>query len=152
MRLIKDPPPHLFLVFSSSVTREQDFSKPLYQLFQEYGQIRKFVVYDDQSPLSWLQQRIKEKKLNLNRDSALTLIEIVGNDLNDLDHELDKLRTIYSEGDLIDKETLKNSIRGHKHESAFRMVECLAKKHLQESLEILDHQLREAPRDQVRLF
>jgi DNA polymerase III subunit delta len=151
-RLLKDPPKHLFLVLSSSAIREQDFSIPLYQLLKEHGEIRKFIVYEDQSPFSWLQQRVKEKKLNLNRDSVLTLIEIVGNDLNYLDQELDKLRTNYPDGQLIDEETLKTSIRGHKHASAFRMVECLAQKHLQESLEILDQQLREAPRDQVRLF
>ena len=52
----------------------------------------------------------------------------------------------------INEETLKSSVRGHKHSSAFRMIEALALKQLPLALEILDQQLREAPRDQVRLF
>lgn len=151
-RLLSDPPSYLFLIFTSPASREQEFSKPLFRLIQEHGQIRKFVAYDDQSPLSWLQQRIREKKLNLNRNAALTLIEIVGNDLNDLDQELEKLKTRFPDGGEIDEETLKSAVRGHKHASAFRMAEALAQKQLHQALEILDQQLREAPRDQVRLF
>ncbi len=59
--------------------------------------MQKYVAYDDHSPLSWLQQRVREKGMKIDRNALLTLIEIVGNDLNDLDQELEKLKTRFSE-------------------------------------------------------
>ena len=60
--------------------RDQEFSKPLFRVIQEQGQVQKYVAYDDHSPLSWLQQRVREKGMKLDRNALLTLIEIVGND------------------------------------------------------------------------
>ena len=151
-RILADLTSYLFLVFTSPVMRDQEFSKPLFRVIQEQGQVQKFVAYDDHSPLNWLQQRVREKGMKLDRNALLTLIEIVGNDLNDLDQELEKLKTRFSERQEIDEEKLKTSVRGHKHTSAFRMAEALALKQLPLALEILDQQLNEAPRDQVRLF
>ena len=60
-RILADLPSYLFLVFTSPVMRDQEFSKPLFRVIQEQGQVQKYVAYDDHSPLNWLQQRVREK-------------------------------------------------------------------------------------------
>ena len=142
----------MWFVFTSPAMREQDFSKPLYRsIKQGGGLIQKFVAYGNSTPYNWVIQRGEQKGLPLKVDVARLLINIVGNDLTDLDHELEKL-SLYLSGKTVSEELIKEHIRGHKHFSVFRMTEALSRKELLPALEILDHQLQSAPREQVRLF
>ena len=150
--IIKNPPESLWFVFTSPAMREQDFSKPLYRsIKQGGGRIQKFVAYDNSTPYNWVIQRGEQKGLPLTVDVARLLINIVGNDLTDLDHELEKL-SLYLSGKTVSEEMIKEHIRGHKHFSVFRMTEALSQKELIPALEILDQQLQSAPREHVRLF
>ena len=149
--IINNPPDCLWFVFTSPAMREQDFSKPLYRGIKQSGRIQKFVAYDNSSPFNWVIQRGEKKGLPLSADAARLLIDILGNDLTDLDHELEKL-SLYLAGKSISEELIKEHIRGHKHFSVFRMTEALSRKELLPALEILDQQLQAAPREHVRLF
>jgi DNA polymerase-3 subunit delta len=149
--IINNPPESLWFIFTSPVMREQDFSKPLFRSIKQSGRIQKFVAYDNSSPFNWVVQRGEKKGLPLSADAARLMINIVGNDLTDLDHELEKL-SLYLSGAPITEELIKEHIRGHKHFSVFRMTEALSRKELLPALEILDQQLQAAPREHVRLF
>jgi DNA polymerase-3 subunit delta len=149
--IINNPPESLWFIFTSPVIREQDFSKPLFRSIKQSGRIQKFVAYDNSSPFNWVVQRGEKKGLPLSADAARLMINIVGNDLTDLDHELEKL-SLYLSGAPITDELIKEHIRGHKHFSVFRMTEALSRKELLPALEILDQQLQAAPREHVRLF
>ena len=149
--IINNPPDSLWFIFTSPAMREQDFSKPLFRGIKQSGRIQKFVAYDNSSPFNWVIQRAEKKGLPLSADIARLMINIVGNDLTDLDHELEKL-SLYLSGAPITEELIKEHIRGHKHFSVFRMTEALSRKELLPALEILDQQLQTAPREHVRLF
>ena len=149
--IINNPPDSLWFIFTSPAMREQDFSKPLFRGIKKSGRIQKFVAYDNSSPFNWVIQRAEKKGLPLSADVARLMINIVGNDLTDLDHELEKL-SLYLSGAPITEELIKEHIRGHKHFSVFRMTEALSRKELLPALEILDQQLQTAPREHVRLF
>ena len=149
--IINNPPDCLWFIFTSMAMREQDFSKPLYRGIKQSGRIQKFVSYDNSSPFNWVIQRGEKKGLPLSYDVARLLIDIVGNDLTDLDHELEKL-SLYLSGKTITEELVKAHIRGHKHFTVFRMTEALSRKELLPALEILDQQLQATPREHVRLF
>jgi DNA polymerase-3 subunit delta len=131
--------------------REQEFSKPLFRGIKQSGRIQKFVAYDNSSPFNWVIQRAEKKGLPLSADVARLMINIVGNDMTALDHELEKL-SLYLSGAPITEDLIKEHIRGHKHFSVFRMTEALSRKELLPALEILDQQLQTAPREHVRLF
>ena len=150
-KIVNNPPESLWFVFTSPAMREQDFSKPLYRSIKQNGRIQKFVAYDNSTPYNWVVQRGEQKGLPLSADVARLIIDIVGNDLSDLDHELEKL-SLYLSGAAISEETIKEHIRGHKHFSVFRMTEALSRKELLPALEILDQQLQATPREHVRLF
>ena len=149
--IINNPPDSLWFIFTSPVMRELDLSKPLFRNIKQSGRIQKFVAYDNSSPFNWVVQRGEKKGLPLSADAARLMINIVGNDLTDLDHELEKL-SLYLSGTPITEELIKEHIRGHKHFSVFRMTEALSRKELLPALEILDQQLQAAPREHVRLF
>ncbi|MED6340515.1 MAG: DNA polymerase III subunit delta, partial [SAR324 cluster bacterium] len=149
--IINNPPERLWFVFTSSSMREQDFSKPLFRSIKQSGRIQKFVAYDDSSPFNWVVQRGEKKGISLSADAAHLIINIVGNDLTDLDHELEKLSLNFL-GEPITEDMIKEHVRGHKHFSVFRMTEALSRKELLTALEILDQQLQAAPREHVRLF
>jgi len=149
--IINNPPESLWFVFTSPAMREQDFSKPLFRSIKQSGLIQKFVAYDNNSPFNWVVQRGEKKGLTLSVDTARLMINIVGNDLTDLDHELEKL-SLYLAGAPITEDLIKEHIRGHKHFSVFRMTEALSRKELLPALEILDQQLQATPREHVRLF
>ena len=149
--IINNPPDSLWFIFTSPAMREQDFSKPLFRGIKQSGRIQKFVAYDNSSPFNWVIQRAEKKGLPLSADVARLMINIVGNDLTDLDHELEKL-SLYLSGAPITEDLIKEHIRGHKHFSVFRMTEALSRKELLPALEILDQQLQTAPREHVRLF
>ncbi len=149
--IINNPPESLWFIFTSPVMREQEFSKPLFRSIKQSGRIQKFVAYDNSSPFNWVVQRGVKKGLPLSADAARLMINIVGNDLTDLDHELEKL-SLYLSGAPITEELIKEHIRGHKHFSVFRMTEALSRKELLPALEILDQQLQAAPREHVRIF
>ena len=151
-KIIKNPPENLWFIFTSPAMREQDFSKPLYHSIKKGGsRIQKFVSYDNSSPYNWVIKRGEQKGLQLSADITHFLIKFVGNDLTDLDHELEKL-SLYFSGKAISEDLIKEHIRGHKHFSVFRMTEALSRKELIPALEILDHQLQATPREHVRLF
>jgi len=150
-KIIEKPPESIWFVFTSTATREQDFSNPLFQIIKKKGFIKKFTAHDNATPLNWVIQRGNTKGLPLSADTAKLIIDIVGSDLMDLEHELEKL-SLYLSGEKITEETIKEHIRGHKHFSVFRMTEALSRKELLPALEILDQQLQVTPREHVRIF
>jgi len=150
-KIIKNPPDSIWFIFTSTAMREQDFSKPLFQILKKSGLIKKFTAYENSSPLNWVIQRGSAKGLPLSADTARLLIDIVGIDLMNLDHELEKL-SLYLSGKRVTNEIIKEHIRGHKHFSVFSMTDALSKKELLPALEILDQQLQITPREHVRIF
>jgi len=150
-KIINNPPDSIWFVFTSKATREKDFSNPLYQIIKKKGLIKKFTAYENDCPLNWVIKRADTKGLSLSADAARLLINIVGSDLSDLDHELEKL-SLYLSGEKCTEDIIKKHIRGHKHFSVFRMTDALSRKELLPALEILDQQFQMTPREHVRLF
>lgn len=151
---ISEIPDSLRFIFTSPVLKDTEFSKPLLRKIKENGRIQKFVSYDDYSPVIWLVQRGKLKKLPITNEVAKLFIDVVGNDLCDLDQELEKL-SLLLEGSTVTEDAIREHIRGHKHFSVFKMTENLSRKELLPALEILNQQLETAPSskgEHVRLF
>ncbi len=151
VRLLEALPEHLFLILTSSATREGDFSKPLLNAIRKHGAPQKFVAYDNNNPVRWTQQRAEAKGLRCSQEAAQLLIDLVGNDLSDLDQELEKL-SLFAPGKALEPEALLQQVAGHKHHSVFFMTESLAQRNLKAALETLEQQLEESPREHVRLY
>ena len=149
--VMKNLPDYLWFIFLSKATKEKDFNKNIYQLIKKNWRIKKFVTYDNSSPNSWVLQRAKTKGLKMSHETAQLFIDIVGNDLSDLNHELEKMSILFSKEDF-SEDHIRRNIRGHKNFSIFRMTEALSNKELLPAVEVLDNQLKTNPYDHVRIF
>ncbi|MBG55778.1 MAG: DNA polymerase III subunit delta [Deltaproteobacteria bacterium] len=150
-KIIKNPPESIWFIFTSAATREQDFSKSLFQSIKKKGVINKFTTYENYNPLNWVIERAGAKGIPLSANYGSLLIDIIGTDLIELDHELEKL-SLFLSGEKISDDMIKEHIRGHKQFSVFRMTDALSRKELLPALEILDQQLQLKPREHLRLF
>ena len=151
LNLIKNPPECLWFIFLSKAIKEKDFSKKLYELLKDKWQIIKYVSYDNSSPINWLLQQAKKKNITMTFETAQFFIDIVGNDLSDLNQELEKISIFFS-GVNVNEDLIKKNIRGHKNFSIFRMTDALSNKDLLPALEILDNQFKTTPNEHVRIF
>ena len=151
INLIEKPPEYMWLILISKASRESDFSKKLYQLLSKKWYIKKFVSYDDTKPINWILDRSKNRGLSLSKEIAQLFIDIVGNDLFELDHELEKMAIFFS-GKKVSEELIKKNLHGHKNFTIFKMTESLSNKKLLPALEILDNQLKTSPNEHLRLF
>ena len=152
INFLNSPLEKTFLVLCSQVTRETDFSKPLLNACKKSGRVRKFVAYDDDQPIEWTRQRARSKGLQIPENVVIELIQLVGNNLNDLDHELEKLRLFYGADSVVETNQIRKFVKGHKHYSIYALSESISKKELLQSLEFLETHLKENPRDGVKLF
>ena len=152
LQFINSPLDMTYLVLCSQTTRENELSKPLLNACKKNGRIRKFVSYDSDRPVEWTRQRALRKGLQISESATIELIQLVGNELNDLDQELEKLQLLLGKDIPVDPHQLRQFVQGHKHYSVYALAESISKKELSKSLESLEIQLQESPRDSVKLF
>ncbi len=152
LNFINSPLKKTYLVLCGQTTRENNLSKPLLIACKKSGRVRKFVAYDNDQPIEWTRQRALGKGLQIPENVAIELIQLVGNNLNDLDHELEKLHLLLGVGSVVEPNILRKFVRGHKHYSVYALSESISKKELSQSLEFLETHLKENPRDGVKLF
>ena len=152
INFLNSPLEKTFLVLCSQVTRETDISKPLLNACKKSGRVRKFVAYDDDQPIEWTRQRARSKGLQIPENVAIELIQLVGNNLNDLDHELEKLHLLIGDDSVVETNQIRKLVKSHKHYSIYALSESISKKELTQSLEFLECHLKENPRDGVKLF
>ena len=152
LNFLNSPLEKTFLALCSQATRENDFSKPLLNACKKSGRVRKFVAYDNDQPIEWTRQRALDKGLRISENVAIELIQLVGNNLNDLNHELEKLHLLFGTDSVVEANQIRKFVKGHKHYSVYALSESISKKELAQSLEFLETHLKENPRDGVKLF
>ncbi len=161
-KYLLNPPHGCFFILTAFATRDQDLSTPLLKAIKQQGRIQKFVAYDDDNPIAWTIARGRQKQLSMTPQLARLLIELVGNDLNVLDQELEKLSLLSLKsvnGDeprpqslRLKEETLLEHVRGAKSFSIFRITQSLSNKDLVGALETLDQILLGKPSGPIGLF
>ena len=152
LNFLNSPLEKTYLVLCGHTIRENDLSKPLLVACKKSGRVRKFVAYDNDQPIEWTRHRAQGKGLQIPENVAIELIQLVGNNLNDLEHELEKLALLLGDGPMVQPNELGKFVRGHKHYSIYTLSESISKKELSKSLEFLETYLKENPRDSIKLF
>ena len=152
LNFLNSPLEKTYLVLCSHTIRENDLSKPILVACKKIGRVRKFVAFDNDQPIEWIRHRARGKGLQIPKNVAIELIQLVGNNLNDLDHELEKLALLLGAGSMVKPNELGKFVRGHKHYSIYTLCESISKKELSRSLEFLETYLKENPRDGIKLF
>ena len=152
INFLNSPLEKTFLVLCSQVSRENDLSKTLLNGCKKTGIVRKFIAYDNDQPIEWTRKRALRKGLRIPENVVIELIQLVGNNLNDLDHELEKLHLLIGDDSVVETNQIRKLVKSHKHYSIYALSESISKKELIQSLEFLECHLKENPRDGVKLF
>ena len=151
-RMVSKPPEHLWVVLTSAAGRDSELSQPLLKAVKQSGNVQRFVAYDNDNPSDWVRRRAEEKGIRVSPQVAGLLIRVVGNDVGDLDRELEKLLLLHPDAPELTEAMVSEAVQGHRHFSVFAMVDALAQRDLRKALDVLHQQLEQAPREHVRLY
>jgi DNA polymerase-3 subunit delta len=117
--------------------------KAFWEAWKTHGEIVQFwKLFENEVP-KWIQQRAKKYNLSMPSEASLYLYERVGNDLRQLDQELEKIHTFLGPGQEVSRGVLENLSQHIRQYSVFDLVESLSQKKLDQTFKILDVLLRE---------
>ena len=104
-----------------------------YGIFYKSEKIKDYLLPD------WVQSQAKVMGYTISSKACMLLIESIGNDLNRLVNELDKLSIILEKGTAINDSHIEENIGISKDYNVFELTNALAKKDFHKALRIVDY-------------
>jgi DNA polymerase-3 subunit delta len=140
-RYAAKPNPSTCLIFTAN--KIDGRKKSFFDAIKTNGEIVQFwKLFENEVP-RWIQRRAKKHGLSLSSEACLHLYENIGNDLRQLDQELEKVGAFLGKQQEISLEILENVIHPIRQYSVFDLVDKLGQRKLDKTLEILEVLLRE---------
>ena len=135
---LKKPQPATLLVFVHKHT-QLDGRKLISKLLGQYAVVvNSTKLYDNQIP-TWVTQYVKEKKLKIMPKATVMLQAFVGNHLQRLARELDKVMLNLNQGATIDDAIVQKYVGISKDYNVFELQKALAKKDIKKIYYIIQH-------------
>lgn len=103
------------IVFVARIPRGEgkkiDSRRKLFKILSKYNskEFQPFKTYKTAEITNWIKTRAKDKKLKIDDEACLTLIEQIGNNLRQFDNELDKLKLIAYPENIISKKMVQDN-------------------------------------------
>jgi len=113
----------LVLSFNSSI----DKRKKVYKSCLKYGVVFESKKIYDSQVYQWIEQQSKEKSINLHPNSIKIIADFVGNDLSQIDNELEKLQLNSNKDQVIRPEEVENIIGFSKEFNFFELTKEIGK-------------------------
>lgn len=85
---------------------------------------------------NWIRQRAKEKGGKISSQAVALLAALVGNDLRQLDQELEKLH-LYADGEQVTTEHVQALVSRARQTSIFDLVDCVGRRQTDQALKLL---------------
>lgn len=114
---------------------------PLFSYLKKQKYFWRFNLLNNQALENWLKKYLAAKKIKIDLAAIHELSLMVGNDLNQLVLEIDKL-TAYKNGEIISKKDVRNLVRAKFDENIFNLVDALGHKNQKLALKLTTDQLR----------
>lgn len=95
-------------------------------------------LYDNDLP-EWTQQLVKSKGYSINRKALFLLIDHIGNDLNRLNNEIDKLALNLGNRDTITEDDIENYVGISKEFNVFELQHAIASRDLYKAIRIINY-------------
>ena len=125
----------LVLSFNNTV----DKRKKIYKSIFKSGTIFESKKIYENQVYQWIEGESKEKNLNLHPNSIKIIADFVGNDLSQIDNELEKLKLNFDEQMIIRPEEIENIIGFSKEFNFFELTKEIGKKNYEKSLDLVTH-------------
>jgi len=137
---LKDPVPETVLVF---VADKIDRRKKFFQEFKKRGELVEFKrLYDNQIP-SFIKTRAREAGRTFTEDALALFCRRTGNNLQEIDGELNKLFVYLGEGDLIDVADVREVVSDTRVDSVFDLTNALGKRDTTMAMRLLGRLLKD---------
>ena len=125
----------LVLSFNSSI----DKRKKVYKSCLKYGTVFESKKIYDSQVYQWIEQQSKEKYINLHPNSIKIIADFVGNDLSQIDNELEKLQLNSNKDQVIRPEEVENIIGFSKEFNFFELTKEIGKNNYKKSQDLVSY-------------
>ena len=125
----------LVLTFNNNV----DKRKKIYKSSLKYGIVYESKKIYENQVYTWIENQCKYKSLNLHPNSIKIIADFTGNDLSQIDNELDKLKLNSSKDEIIRPEEVEDIIGFSKEYNFFELTKVIGKNNYNKSLELVSY-------------
>ncbi|MBW2027658.1 MAG: DNA polymerase III subunit delta [Deltaproteobacteria bacterium] len=136
---LENPSESTCLLFLSAKT---DFKKTFYGKMRTLGRAVHFEAVREGQALSWMKRLAREMDLRIDGQACAYLHQLVGNDLQDMAAELEKLKTRYG-NDPVGQDEVKSLVIHSRAYNIFELMNMISLKNASESLRTLNRFLEE---------
>jgi len=135
---LKDPPEFAYIVFTA---QKPDFNAEFFKYIKNSKNVIQFRQLSESETISWIKKMGKDMGIDISDEASSYLYYMVGNNLDELYSELQKLISYYGEGAKIGIEEIKFIVSFLRDYSIFDLVDSISSKRLSDSLRILNRYL-----------
>ncbi len=125
----------LVLTFNNNV----DKRKKIYKSSLKYGIVYESKKIYENQVYTWIENQCKYKSLNLHPNSIKIIADFTGNDLSQIDNELEKLKLNSSKDEIIRPEEVEDIIGFSKEYNFFELTKVIGKNNYNKSLELVSY-------------
>ena len=122
-----------------SFNNNLDKRKKIYKSSQKYGTVFESKKIYDNQVYGWIVSQSNYKSLNLHPNSIKIIADFTGNDLSQIDNELEKLKLNSNKDDIINPEDVEDIIGFSKEYNFFELTKVIGKNNYIKSLEIVSY-------------
>tara|TARA_B110000116_G_scaffold55574_1_gene47053 strand:+ start:12872 stop:13876 length:1005 start_codon:yes stop_codon:yes gene_type:complete len=123
----------------SFINQSLDKRKRIYSLSKKNGlAFESEKIYDNQI-FNWINEVAIEKKIKLHPKSIQIIIDFVGNNLSQIENELDKLKINSEKDDVIRPDEVESIIGFSKEYNFFELTNHIGKKNFSKTIKIIEH-------------
>lgn len=138
LKTLNDSADENYIVFWE--TSKPDSRKKLYKTLNKFKYVEEFNDLNPSQLNNWVIKNIKTKNKDIDKDALVLLIASVGNNLWQLDQEINKL-TNYTKQDIIDKKLVSDLVKAKIDDNIFTLVDALGNKNIALAQKMIDEQL-----------
>lgn len=117
------------------VEEEVDKRNKLYKAVQKKGYVSEMKRQDDRTLLKWVLGLVKKEKKQISQNDAAYFLQLAGEDMENLQKELEKLFCYTMDQDVIRREDIDEICTNQISNNIFAMVNAVAEKRQQEALQ-----------------
>ena len=138
---LKNPSPSTCLVMVSNQGKYD--KKSVVSAVEVHGVVTRFFPLLDREVVSWIEGWVKARGLSLTRDAAHYLVQTIGNDLQKISSELEKIEIYVRDRRAVTFDDVKAVVGDFREYSSFDLASALGLKNRERALLILSRLLQE---------
>jgi len=138
---LKDPSPHTCLVMLSNQGKYD--KKTVVSAVDANGAVTRFFPLLDREIISWIEDQARSRGMSIHRDAVQFLFQALGNDLQKIGNELEKVQIFLKGEKTITYETARTVAGDFREYTSFDLADAVGSKNGEKALVILSRLLQE---------